>query len=66
MSDTFKSFSTNSGSSQNDSFLESNSLVSKFAFLLLAILGFVILLIIGIGLVASKPILKMVNPKVKV
>jgi hypothetical protein len=49
MSDTFKSFSTNSGSSQNDSFLESNSLVSKFAFLLLAILGFVILLRIGIS-----------------
>lgn len=49
MSDTFKSFSTNSGSLQNDSFLESNSLVSKFAFLLLAILGFVILLRIGIS-----------------
>jgi hypothetical protein len=49
MSDTFKSFSTNSGSLQNDSFLESNSLVSKFAFLLLAILGFIILLRIGIS-----------------
>jgi hypothetical protein len=52
MSDTFKSFSANSGTSQNDSFLESNSLVSKFAFLLLSILGFVILLRIGISVLA--------------
>lgn len=49
MSDTFNSFSTNSGSSKNDSFLESNSLVSKFSFILLSILGFIVLLRVGVS-----------------
>ena len=44
----FKSFSTTTGSS---SFLESNSLIAKFAFLLLVIFVFVILLRLGIALV---------------
>jgi hypothetical protein len=56
MSDTspFKSFSTanTSGSSESASFLESNSLIAKFSFLLLVIFGFVILLNIGISVVA--------------
>jgi hypothetical protein len=49
---TFNSFSTNSGSSGNSSFLESNSLVAKFAFLLLVIFGFIILLRVGISVVS--------------
>jgi hypothetical protein len=57
MSSVFNSFSTNTGSSGNQSFLESNSLVSKFAFLLLVLLGFVILLRVGISLISrfNKP-----------
>jgi hypothetical protein len=49
---TFKSFSTNSGNSGTAAFLESNSLVAKFAFLLLVIFVFVILLRAGISLIA--------------
>lgn len=45
----FNSFSTNRGS--ND-FLESNSLVAKFAFLFLVIFAFIILLRIGISVVS--------------
>ena len=49
--DTFKSFSTTS-TSGNTSFLESNSLVAKFAFLLLVIFAFIILLRVGISLIS--------------
>jgi hypothetical protein len=49
--DTFKSFSTTS-TSGNTSFLESNSLVAKFAFLLLVIFAFIILLRVGISVVS--------------
>jgi hypothetical protein len=48
----YNSFSTNKGSSVNASFLESNSLVSKFAFLIVVILGFIILLKFGIYFVS--------------
>jgi hypothetical protein len=46
----FKSFST-TPTSGNASFLESNSLVAKFAFLLLVIFGFIVLLRVGISLI---------------
>lgn len=49
---TFNSFSTNRGSSGTSGFLESNSLVAKFAFLLLVIFGFIILLRVGISVVS--------------
>ena len=45
----FNSFSTSNGSFGSREFLESNSLVAKFAFLLLVIFGFVILLRVGIS-----------------
>ena len=45
---TFNSFSTSNGTFGSRDFLESNSLVAKFAFLLLVILGFIILLRLGI------------------
>ena len=46
----FNSFSTsNAGNSGIRGFLESNSLVSKFAFLLLVIIGFIVMLRIGIS-----------------
>jgi len=48
----FNSFSTNKGSLGNQSFLESNSLVAKFAFLILVIFGFIILLRLGISIVS--------------
>ena len=49
----FNSFSTNGrGNFGTKEFLESNSLVAKFAFLLLVIIGFVILLRIGINIIA--------------
>jgi hypothetical protein len=47
----FNSFSTNKGSFGTREFLESNSLVAKFAFLLLVIFGFIVLLRIGISLI---------------
>jgi hypothetical protein len=50
MNSPFNSFSTNNSSSGNKSFMESNSLVSKFAFILLVIFAFIILLRIGISL----------------
>jgi hypothetical protein len=49
--DTFKSFSTTS-TSGNTSFLESNSLVAKFAFILLVIFAFIILLRVGISFIS--------------
>lgn len=49
---TFNSFSANSTSSGINGFLESNSLVAKFAFLLLVIFVFVILLRVGISVMA--------------
>ena len=51
-SDTFKSFSTSNGNYGSPSFLESNSLVAKFAFLLLIIFAFVILLRVGISTIS--------------
>jgi hypothetical protein len=45
----FNSFSTNNGTFGTREFLESNSLVAKFAFLIMVIFGFVILLRIGIS-----------------
>ena len=50
--DTFKSFSTSNGNYASPSFLESNSLVAKFAFLLLIIFAFVILLRVGISTIS--------------
>jgi hypothetical protein len=50
--DTFKSFSTSNGNNGSPSFLESNSLVAKFAFLLLVIFAFVVLLRIGISAIS--------------
>ena len=54
MSDTqtFNSFSTNQGSSGTKDFLDSNSLVAKFAFLLLVIVAFVILLRVGVSILS--------------
>ena len=49
---TFNSFSTNKGTFGTREFLESNSLVAKFAFLLLVIFGFIILLRVGISVVS--------------
>ena len=51
-SNTFNSFSTSTGSFGTREFLESNSLVAKFAFLLLVIFGFVILLRVGISIMS--------------
>ena len=48
----FNTFSTNRGTFGTKEFLESNSLVAKFAFLLLVIFAFVILLRIGISVLA--------------
>lgn len=48
----YNSFSTNRGTSTSASFLESNSLVAKFAFLLIVIFGFIILLQFGVSIVS--------------
>ena len=48
----FKSFSTSKGTFGTREFLESNSLVAKFAFLLLVIFAFIILLRVGITIVS--------------
>jgi hypothetical protein len=48
----YNSFSTNKASSGVGSFFESNSLVAKFAFIIVVIFGFVILLKFGITIVA--------------
>ena len=52
MSSTFNSFSTNSGSFGTKEFMESNSLVAQLAFLLLVIVGFVLLLRIGLSVIS--------------
>jgi hypothetical protein len=52
MDKTFNSFSTSKGNSGMGDFLNSNSLVVKFAFLLLVIFGFVIFLRLGISLIS--------------
>ena len=59
MSDTFNTFSTNTG---NNNFSESNSLVAKFSFLLLIIFMFILLLNVGISVISwlTKP---AVSPK---
>jgi hypothetical protein len=52
-SNTFNSFSTTSKTYGTQDFLESNSLVAKFAFLLLIIFGFILLLRVGISILSS-------------
>jgi len=52
MSSTFNSFSTNTGSFGTKEFMESNSLVAQIAFLLLVLVGFVLLLRIGLSVIA--------------
>ena len=49
---TFNSFSTSSGTFGTKEFLESNSLVAKFAFLILIIFGFIILLRVGLSVIS--------------
>ena len=49
---TFNSFSTSNGTFGSRDFLESNSLLAKFAFLLLVVLGFIILLRLGISTIS--------------
>jgi len=48
----FNSFSTSNGTFGTKEFLESNSLVAKFAFLLLVIFAFIILLRVGISVIS--------------
>lgn len=48
----FNTFSTNKGTFGTKEFLESNSLVAKFAFLLLVIFAFIILLRVGISILS--------------
>ena len=48
----FNSFSTSKGTSGTKAFLESNSLVAKFAFLFLVMFAFVILLRVGISTIS--------------
>jgi hypothetical protein len=48
----FNTFSTNKGTFGTKEFMESNSLVAKFAFLILVVLGFVFLLRVGISIVS--------------
>ena len=52
MSESYNSFSTNSGNSSSTDFLNSNSLVAKLAFILLVIFGFLVLLRFGMAFVA--------------
>ena len=49
---TFNSFSTSNGTFGTKEFLASNSLVAKFAFLLLVVFGFIILLRVGISVIS--------------
>ena len=55
--DTFKSFSTTNATNFGKEFLESNTLVAKFAFLLVALIGFLLLLRVCLNLITwlSKP-----------
>jgi hypothetical protein len=46
----FNTFSTNKGTFGTKEFLESNSLVAKFAFLLLVLFAFIVLLRVGISI----------------
>jgi hypothetical protein len=48
----FNTFSTNRGTFGTRDFVESNSLVAKFAFLLLVLFGFVILLRVGVSILS--------------
>jgi hypothetical protein len=48
----FNTFSTNRGTFGTRDFIESNSLVAKFAFLLLVLFGFIILLRVGISILS--------------
>lgn len=48
----FNTFSTNRGTFGTKEFLESNSLVAKFAFLLLVLFAFIILLRVGVSVLA--------------
>jgi hypothetical protein len=48
----FNTFSTNRGNFGTKEFLESNSLVAKFAFLILVVFAFIILLRVGISLLS--------------
>jgi len=52
MSSAFNSFSTNSGSFGTKEFMESNSLVAQLAFLLLVLVGFVLLLRVGLSVIS--------------
>jgi hypothetical protein len=49
---SYNSFSTNKSNTWNDNFFESNNLVAKFAFLLVVIFAFIVLLKLGISIVA--------------
>ena len=50
--EVFNTFSTNKGTFGTKEFLESNSLVAKFAFLLLVLFGFIVLLRLGISILS--------------
>ena len=47
----FNTFSTNRGNYGNRDFMDSNSLVAKFAFLLLVLVAFLFLLRLGISII---------------
>ena len=53
LGNSFSSFSSNKFLSGNSEFLESNSIVAKFAFLILVLIIFVVLLRVGTALLAS-------------
>ena len=60
--DTFKSFSSNYRSSTRE-FFNSNSLVAKIAFLLLVLVGFTMLLRLGIWMIGSLLISQATSPR---
>ena len=60
--DTFKSFSSNYRGATRE-FFDSNSLVAKIAFLLLVLVGFTILLRLGIWLIGSLLISQATSPR---
>jgi hypothetical protein len=62
MGDSFKGFSSNYKETSRE-FFESNSLVAKVAFLLLVLVGFTVLLRLGIWLIGSFLIAGASNPK---
>lgn len=53
LGDSFRNFSSNKFLSGNTEFLESNSIVAKFAFLILVLIVFVVLLRVGTALLAT-------------